>query len=415
MADEPRVAVLIDADNVSPRLAPALIAETATHGVLGIKRIYGDWTLPALNGWRETLAEHALQPVQQFAYTIGKNATDFALVIDAMDLLYAGQVDVFCIVAHDSDYTRLAVRLRESGKRVYGLGNKSASQAFQNACDRYTFLSVLEQDEIATEVPEDVAVDVRRGITARPATTAGPRSRVSVDAWSPMTHLRLPQPRFQEVEPLRAGGARCGDRCPHVREGLEDLPQRRDPEVLRLVPVEFHLTERRTPQRVCRGVESVDRAPTRHEPVRSIERAQLVECHVPDEAGAVRRLVDGAVVDDHEMAVRGRLDVELEHVRAEGDGLLEGVHRVHGELVLAAGVRHVHDAAVEPRVRRGLAGPVLLGLAAVVGAGISGTGRAGRGGECGREREDARAGEGEDATHGSQRIEPRSPAPDPGG
>ncbi len=164
---------------MSPRLAPALIAETATHGVLGIKRIYGDWTLPALNGWRETLAEHALQPVQQFAYTIGKNATDFALVIDAMDLLYAGQVDVFCIVAHDSDYTRLAVRLRESGKRVYGLGNKSASQAFQNACDRYTFLSVLEQDEIATEVPEDVAVDVRRGITAK----AGD------DGWAPLASV----------------------------------------------------------------------------------------------------------------------------------------------------------------------------------------------------------------------------------
>lgn len=156
MTEVARVAVLIDADNVSPLLAAAIVAETAKHGTLGVKRIYGDWTTGQLAGWKRVLPRYAIQPQQQFAYTTGKNATDSALIIDAMDLLYAGSVDTFCIIANDSDYTGLAVRLRESGKRVFGLGRKDASVSFQNACDRFTYLEVLATQGALPAEPSDL-------------------------------------------------------------------------------------------------------------------------------------------------------------------------------------------------------------------------------------------------------------------
>lgn len=138
-----RVAVLIDCDNVSWQRAAAIIAEAATHGVLGVKRGYGDWGSSYLTGWRQQLTPLAIQPVQQIAYVPEKGATDIALVIDAMDLLHSGQVDTFCLVASDSDYTRLAMRLREAGKRVVGIGAKQTPAAFSSACDRFTFVEVL--------------------------------------------------------------------------------------------------------------------------------------------------------------------------------------------------------------------------------------------------------------------------------
>ena len=138
-----RVAVLIDCDNISWQRAPAVMAEAATHGVVGVKRGYGDWGSPYLMRWREQLAGLAIQPIQQIAYVPGKGATDIALVIDAMDLLHSNQVDTFCLVASDSDYTRLAMRLREAGKRVVGIGAKQTPAAFSNACDRFTFVEVL--------------------------------------------------------------------------------------------------------------------------------------------------------------------------------------------------------------------------------------------------------------------------------
>lgn len=138
-----RVAVLIDSDNISYRLAGSIIAETSVHGTLSIKRAYGDWGSPELASWREVLPEHAIQPRQQTAHVVGKNASDFALVIEAMDLLYSGTVDTFCIVSSDSDFTSLAVRLRESGRAVYGLGRKTTSASFRNACDRFTYLEIL--------------------------------------------------------------------------------------------------------------------------------------------------------------------------------------------------------------------------------------------------------------------------------
>jgi uncharacterized protein (TIGR00288 family) len=151
MTDNERVAVLIDCDNMSHRWIRAILAETAKHGTLGIKRGYGDWTDSHLDGWRDKLPTFAIQPVQQFAYTVGKNATDFSLVIDAMDLLYSGAVDTFCIVSSDSDFTRLAMRLRESGKQVHGIGARKTPSAFQNACDRFTYVEVLVEDSAQDE------------------------------------------------------------------------------------------------------------------------------------------------------------------------------------------------------------------------------------------------------------------------
>jgi len=141
------LAVLIDADNAQPSVVDALLAEIAKYGTATVKRIYGDWTGPQLKGWKETLLTHAIQPIQQFRYTTGKNATDSALIIDAMDLLYTGRLGGFCIVSSDSDFTRLASRLRESGKRVYGFGEQKTPRPFVAACDRFIYTEIFTQVE----------------------------------------------------------------------------------------------------------------------------------------------------------------------------------------------------------------------------------------------------------------------------
>jgi uncharacterized LabA/DUF88 family protein len=147
--DEPgdALAILIDADNASPVIVKGLIDEVAKFGRATVRRIYGDWTTPNLGRWKEALLEYSLQPIQQFAYTKGKNATDSALIIDAMDLLYAGNLDGFCIVSSDSDFTRLASRLKESGKQVYGFGEKKTPRPFVAACDRFIYTEVFTQVE----------------------------------------------------------------------------------------------------------------------------------------------------------------------------------------------------------------------------------------------------------------------------
>ena len=155
-ADSTRLAVLIDADNSSGDRAEAILAEVAEHGTATVKRAYGDWTSGRLEKWQKRLHTHAIQPIQQFAYTTGKNATDSALIIDAMDLLYAGNVDGFVLVSSDSDFTPLAIRLRESGRTVFGIGKRDTPRAFTEACDRFIFIEVLGQDRgaPAAEPPE---------------------------------------------------------------------------------------------------------------------------------------------------------------------------------------------------------------------------------------------------------------------
>lgn len=137
------LAVLIDADNASPSIVEGLLAEVAKLGVASVKRIYGDWTTPNLGQWKQQLLEHSIQPIQQFRYTTGKNATDSAMIIDAMDLLNTGHFAGFCLVSSDSDFTRLASRIRESGCRVYGFGEEKTPRPFVAACDRFIYTEVF--------------------------------------------------------------------------------------------------------------------------------------------------------------------------------------------------------------------------------------------------------------------------------
>jgi hypothetical protein len=138
-----RLAVLIDADNVPKKYIKPVMEEIAVYGNPTLKRIYGDWTKPNLAKWKDVLLENALTPIQQYSYTSGKNSTDSAMIIDAMDILYSGNVDGFCIVSSDSDFTRLAIRLREAGKKVIGLGERKTPSPFIVACDRFIYIEVL--------------------------------------------------------------------------------------------------------------------------------------------------------------------------------------------------------------------------------------------------------------------------------
>ncbi|KAL6704995.1 hypothetical protein ACN47E_007398 [Coniothyrium glycines] len=141
--DNSNLAILIDGDNVSPRIIVGLMAEIANYGTASVRRIYGDWTSPSLKGWKTCLLNHSITPIQQFAYTTGKNATDGAMIIDAMDLLYTGRFSSFCLVSSDSDFTRLASRIREQGVTVYGFGERKTNSAFIAACDKFMYFDVL--------------------------------------------------------------------------------------------------------------------------------------------------------------------------------------------------------------------------------------------------------------------------------
>jgi uncharacterized LabA/DUF88 family protein len=148
-----RLAVLIDADNVPYSNIKAMLEEIAKYGVPTFKRIYADWTKPTVSGWKTTLLENAITPVQQYSYTTGKNSSDSALIIDAMDILYTGRVDGFCIISSDSDFTRLATRLREAGMKVFGIGEKKTPTAFISACDKFIYIEILKPAEEQTKAP----------------------------------------------------------------------------------------------------------------------------------------------------------------------------------------------------------------------------------------------------------------------
>jgi uncharacterized LabA/DUF88 family protein len=139
----PRLAVLIDADNAQPSVIAPLLAEVAKFGSARVRRIYGNWTSPQHGEWKQALLEHSIQPIQQFAYTKGKNATDSALIIDAMDLLYTRRFDGFCLVSSDSDFTRLAQRIREEGLSVFGFGERKTPEPFVAACDKFIYTDLL--------------------------------------------------------------------------------------------------------------------------------------------------------------------------------------------------------------------------------------------------------------------------------
>lgn len=148
---ELRLAVLIDADNVPFNNVKGMLEEIAKLGTPTFKRIYGDWTKPTIAGWKPALLESAITPIQQYSYTSGKNATDSAMIIDAMDILYTGKVDGFCIVSSDSDFTRLAIRLREAGMKVIGIGEKKTPNPFIVACDKFIYLEILKEQTTTTD------------------------------------------------------------------------------------------------------------------------------------------------------------------------------------------------------------------------------------------------------------------------
>ena len=144
---EIRLAVLIDADNVPYKNIKGVMEEIAIYGTPTFKRIYADWTKPTVAGWKKVLLENAITPIQQYSYTTGKNSSDSALIIDAMDILYSGKVDGFCIVSSDSDFTRLVTRLREAGMKVFGIGEKKTPAPFRAACDKFIYLEIIPMAE----------------------------------------------------------------------------------------------------------------------------------------------------------------------------------------------------------------------------------------------------------------------------
>jgi uncharacterized LabA/DUF88 family protein len=150
-SESTKLAVLIDADNAQPSIIEELLAEVAKFGTANVKRIYGDWTSTKLRSWKEHLLQHSIQPIQQFGYTTGKNATDSAMIIDAMDLLYTHRFDGFCLVSSDSDFTKLAARIRESGLTVYGFGERKTPDPFVAACDKFIYTEVLRTEDTAEE------------------------------------------------------------------------------------------------------------------------------------------------------------------------------------------------------------------------------------------------------------------------
>jgi len=169
---ELRLAVLIDADNIPYANVKGMMEEIAKYGTPTFKRIYGDWTKPTLTGWKSVLLQNAITPVQQYSYTIGKNSSDSALIIDAMDILYTGRVDGFCIVSSDSDFTRLATRLREAGMQVYGIGEKKTPAPFISACNKFIYIEILKKRDKPDSKPITSKKTSRSKIKKSPQLTA---------------------------------------------------------------------------------------------------------------------------------------------------------------------------------------------------------------------------------------------------
>jgi uncharacterized LabA/DUF88 family protein len=163
-----RLAVLIDADNVPYANVKEMFEEIAKYGTPTFKRIYADWTKPTVSGWKKVLLENAITPIQQYSYSTGKNATDSAMIIDAMDILYTGKVDGFCIVSSDSDFTRLATRLREAGMKVIGIGEKKTLIPFISACDKFIYIEILGKGDADSDHEDDVKAEKRTPVAKQP-------------------------------------------------------------------------------------------------------------------------------------------------------------------------------------------------------------------------------------------------------
>ena len=189
-----RLAVLIDADNAQAAVIEGLLAEVAKYGLASVKRIYGDFTTQQQAQWKKVLLKHSISPVQQFAYTSGKNATDSALIIDAMDLMYTGRFDGMCLVSSDSDFTRLAQRLREEGLTVYGFGERKTPDAFVQACDKFVYTEVLRAEEAAPAPPKPAQKPAKKAAAKVPQASAKPAAVPAPAAPAPKPAGPLPLP-----------------------------------------------------------------------------------------------------------------------------------------------------------------------------------------------------------------------------
>ena len=175
-----RLAVLIDADNIPYSNVKGMLEEIAKYGTPTFKRIYGDWTKPTIAGWKSVLLENAITPIQQYSYTKGKNSTDSALIIDAMDILYSGKVDGFCIVSSDSDFTRLATRLREAGMKVIGIGERKTPHPFIVACDKFIYLEIIASTVITIETTPEIKKKGKLVIKKKKKEEKGPQTATNV-------------------------------------------------------------------------------------------------------------------------------------------------------------------------------------------------------------------------------------------
>mgnify|MGYP001566725654 CR=1 FL=1 len=176
-----KLAVLIDADNAQASICSELLAEIAKFGIASVKRAYGDWTTTKLKGWKDHLHKHAIQPIQQFSYTTGKNSTDSSLIIDAMDLLHEERLDGFCLVSSDSDFTRLATRIRETGLTVYGFGEKKTPEPFISACDKFVYTEILRP-----QIEKD-KVDESENTELKPIIISAIEAVSKDDGWAPLS------------------------------------------------------------------------------------------------------------------------------------------------------------------------------------------------------------------------------------
>lgn len=183
MDNELRFAILIDADNISDKYIKIILDETANIGIATYKRIYGDWTSPQLASWKNVLLENSIIPMQQYSYTTGKNSTDSAMIIDAMDILYSGNVEGYCIVSSDSDFTRLAARLRESGMQVIGMGESKTPKPFISACNQFKYLDLLYTNQEEEQQEEEKSACQERQISGRGAgnEAAKPKAEESME------------------------------------------------------------------------------------------------------------------------------------------------------------------------------------------------------------------------------------------
>lgn len=225
--EQQKLVVLIDADNASPSIVVELMAEIAKYGTASVKRIYGDWTSPNLKNWKELLLEHAMQPIQQFGYTVGKNSTDSAMIIDAMDLLYTAKFDGFCIVSSDSDFTRLASRIREAGLTVYGFGEKKTPKPFISACDKFIYTEILKEETVESAPKRRTTKELKGDTTLVNLLRGAVYSSSDENGWSFLgtvgQHINSQSPEF---DPRNYGFTKLKDLVKTIQ--LFEIDERKD-------------------------------------------------------------------------------------------------------------------------------------------------------------------------------------------